>query len=98
MANLVIFHDEDYCMDCNTEHSLFVYDVFNIKTPISKMIKDKSFEPKRELEYIKCNNCDREYNIDWTSDSRLPKQMSVNIKLNQFLREFRQNSKYINYR
>lgn len=98
MENMVKIYKEDYCMDCNTEHALAIYDIFSNKINMSDVIQNPSIISRRNLSYIKCKNCNREYNIDWSSDSRIPRPLITNIELNNFLSLFRQNSSYILYR
>lgn len=98
MADIVTFYEEDYCMDCNTAHSLSIYDIYNNKISIQKIMNDSSILIRREMSYIKCDKCNREYNIDWSSDSRVPRALITNIGLNSFLQLFKQNNKYILYK
>lgn len=98
MGNMVTFYEEDYCMDCNTSHALSIYDIFNNRISMTAVMKDPSVLDRRQMSYVRCDKCNREYNIDWSSDSRVPKPLLTNIELNQFLQDFKQNNKYILYR
>ena len=98
MGNMVTFYEEDYCMDCNTAHALSIYDIFNNKTPLSSILKDSGSLSRRQMSYIRCDKCGKEYNIDWSAESRVPKPLLTNIELNQFLQDFKQNSNYILYK
>lgn len=98
MKCMVNIYPEDYCMDCNSEHSLMIYDIFNRPTSMLNIINDPSILSKKEFVFIKCKNCGKEYNIDWSSDTRVPRPLLSNIHLNQFLHDFKQNNKYILYK
>ena len=98
MGNIITFYKEDYCMDCNTPHALSIIDIFNNKINIESLLKDSSVLSRRAMNYIVCNNCHREYNIDWSSSNRVPKPLLTNIELNQFLKDFKQNNNYISYK
>jgi len=68
MENMVTIYPADYCMDCNTEHSMMVCDIFNNEIPISRIIDNNSLIDNRELSYIKCKKCSNEYNIDFSDN------------------------------
>jgi hypothetical protein len=97
MNDMVIIYEEDYCMDCNTEHSLVIYDIFNRGTDIRSIINNPAIIDSKEMSYIKCKNCNREYNIDWSSQTRIPRPLITNIGLSSFLTQYKQNNKYISY-
>jgi hypothetical protein len=98
MSEMVIFYPEDYCMNCKVEHSLEIYDVYGNHYNISNIIKDNSIIDRKELSYIKCKKCNREYNIDWSGENRIPKPLITNIALGSFLQLFKQNNNYILYK
>lgn len=95
MDNMITIYDEDYCIDCDSEHSLMICNENDSCMEMSKVLENPSILARRELEYIKCKKCNIEYNIDWSRVSRVPTPLVVDIKLNQFIEDFKQNNKYI---
>lgn len=94
-TEMITTYAEDYCMDCQEEHSLAICDRYDNCTDVSKILENNNLLSNKELEYIICKKCNREYNIDWSRANRMPVPLSVYNKLDQFIEEFKQNNKYV---
>lgn len=91
---MITFYNPDYCTECNTEHSLYIYDVFNNGTSMRNLINNSSILSKKGFEYMRCTKCKKEFNIDWSGNKRFPFPLVSDLKLNQFLIDFRDNNTF----
>lgn len=81
---LIIILDRDYCVCCNSEHSLKMVDKYGRQFSMF----DNGAIDTRALEYIICNNCGKSFNIDWSEQDRLPRAMFSNLGLEFFLSQY----------
>lgn len=81
----------DKCMECNTERSIEIFDIFNKPINFSYLIdltesKNIDINEKfnnRQLSYMQCRRCGKVYCIDWRND--IPTPIRAFWYLDQFL-------------
>ena len=94
----ITFEREDYCIHCNTERSLMLYDYFGNKINFPNLLDrgDSSvFNPdtnSRQYMFMKCDHCGKEFFIDW-SQGPIPRPMFFRF-FKSFMKDYRSTKKY----
>lgn len=69
---VIQFKRHDNCINCNSDRSIELYDVYNKPVNYSYFLDnisriDIDCFNKRELSYMKCKKCGKIYNINWVN-------------------------------
>lgn len=94
MEKLFIKIRDDYCMKCNSDRSIELYDVNDKPINYSNLVDRMKYNMrediiikylnKYELSHFKCKKCNIKYKIDWT-DGYIPHVLRTNRKQTLFM-------------
>lgn len=89
----MVYLREDTCPICQAERSLELYDNNDNRAYFSNILDQDRLEKLhyKRYYYIKCSNCKREFQIDWSYPNHIPVPLLGN-KLQYFLEDY--NSSY----
>lgn len=86
----IYYTREDTCPLCNKEKSLEIYDKFNNPIRFSTILDFGELErlKSKQLRYMRCKNCESEFEIDFTGQDRIPKALEKS-KREEFIRNYK---------
>lgn len=88
---------EDTCPECGCERSLELYDRYNNPVRFSHLLDRDALRylENKKLSHFKCNNCHKTFQIKWTGDRRNIPRPLQDIKIYDFMSNFKKKVRTI---